>query len=133
HARALGESSFDLSQFDSISLDFHLEVFPPQKLYIAVRKVAAEISRAIQPFSCPGMRDESHTCLLFVPPVTMCQSDPADVELSGRPHRTRLHKLIQDVKALISHRSAVRNTFPFRAYFFDGIEDRPNRRFCGAP
>src|SRR5262249_828666 len=71
------------------------------------------------------MGDETLAGLFFIAPVTFGKTYSADVELSRRPRRTRVHCLVQNLPRLIEHRPAVRHALPLRIDMPDWINDRP--------
>ncbi len=128
HAFVLFECGFDLAEFDPVALDLDLRILSTEELEISVRQIAPEISSTIQALASARMGDETSVCFLFVAPVSLGQSDAADVKLAHRPHRTWLETLVQNLKTLIPHRPPVRNTLPTRINLLDRIEDGPDRR-----
>src|SRR6478752_8532823 len=63
------QHSLDFAQLDPMPVQLDLRVLASQELNLAIRHVASQVARAIQPFARPRMPDESSSPPLRCPPV----------------------------------------------------------------
>ncbi len=77
------------------------------------------------------MGDERLGGALLVVPVAGRQAHAADVQVPGRPHRSRFHPVVEHVEGLVAQRVAVGDRGPLPRNLLDGEVDRPDRRLRG--
>src|SRR5262245_38190994 len=107
HSLMTVQPSLDLSQFDSVSANLHLQVVPPLELDDASREPAAQISRLIDARSrltAECVRQEALRRHLRTIEISSRLSFSPDMDFSAHSHRRRFKRFIQDVDPRVGYR-----------------------------
>ena len=107
HHRMLSQGRFNLPEFDANAVPLDLMIKPSQIEQCAIRLIAYQLPGLIEACSwCVTERIGEEPCCseCRLPPVTMREAGPADIEFSREPQRDWLHMGIQHIHLGIRNR-----------------------------
>src|SRR5262249_36593294 len=107
-----GQRRFYFSKLDSIPVDLDLKINSSEYLQIAVRKVAAHVTRLIKTIACYGMSRELCTGRFRITPIPNSQSHSFSKHFSRNPLGSIAQAIVHDVVSVVGDRPAVRNAGP---------------------
>src|SRR6185503_11545663 len=102
----LAQRRFNLVQLDAITAYLDLLIAPPEKLQLAVRQIACEISSCIQArswFSTVRMRHKPFGRLRRVVAVSTRHTCATNVQLASHADRYRLVLIVEHVRLRVRH------------------------------
>ncbi len=94
-----GEDRLDLAELDPVAPDLDLMVQAPEKLQIAAREMAAEVTGAVEALARPpgeGVRHEAFCGQIRPAQIATRQADAAEADLAGCSRRRRLQAPVEE-------------------------------------
>src|ERR1700733_5507107 len=109
YTRMVPQPGLNLSELYTETPDLHLEVIAAQKLYIAIGKVAAQISRLIKTISFHKRAGYKPLCRQFRPvQIASCHPASTNMDLSSNTLWNRIPKTIQQINPRVRDRTTYR-------------------------
>ena len=95
------EREFDVTQFDAVTLQFHLLIFAAEKFDVTAAMPTAAIAGAVYAFSGGWEKHKAAGGGLAIAPILAGNANATDINVTGNAETARLEFFIQHPHALI--------------------------------
>ena len=110
HTRARLRGGLDLAEAHPVTADFDFIIVAAQKLQVAVRSPACEVSRPVTPTTRDALiGDEGGRRQIITAAVATGQAHPGDVQLAGNAYRTTISALVEHQQRCVVDRLSDRD------------------------
>src|SRR5205823_2141038 len=109
HSRMLRQHSFDLAQFDTLSLHLYLKIDASHPFNTTVGQIPPKVASTIQPLTGQQIHGKTAFRLLRIVPIALRYSHATDQEFSWNPGWTVFSISVAHMPALVDHGVAVRD------------------------